>query len=130
MDDPFTASGLRDNDPDYDFFDYISDCLQNYNLSKLDNHQNDFVYYLDLCRSHAWDIPSAMPCDHLDDLQIDDFPMHHYTEADLPEYSRDWPSLLPHVEGAIEIWKRLNDHFKLIHGLDLTDDRINWNFDT
>jgi hypothetical protein len=119
-----------DNRDDFDFFDYISDCLQNYDLSKLDNNQEDFFRYMDLCRNYAWDIPSAMPCDHLNDLGIDDFPMHHYTGADLPEYRLNYPKLLPYVEEAIEVWKKITIHFKDIHGLDLTDSAINWNFDT
>jgi hypothetical protein len=113
-------------DPDYDFFDYISDCLQNYDLSKLDNNQEDFIRYMDLCRNYSWDIPSALPCDHLDDIGIDDFPMHHRNWADPQQY----PNLASYVLADNHAWDIIDLHFKDIHGLDLTDPAINWNFDT
>jgi hypothetical protein len=121
------------NDEEYQLLDALSNFLQEYDTDLLNNNQEDFLLYLDTARNLAWDIPSAFPCDHLQDLGLefgDEAPMHHYVEADLDEFKKKWPSLVPGVKAAIKFWEAANIHFKEVHGLDLTDDRINWQFDT
>jgi len=96
------------------FFDYISDKIQDYDISLI-NNQDDLVLYLDLTRRLSWDIPSALPCNHLD-LEI---PMHRPAHDN---YDKTNP--------LFHDWDFIDSHFKFIHHLDLTDSRINWSFDT
>lgn len=98
------------------FWDYISARIEDYDQRRLDNHQDDFVLYLDLTRRLSWDIPSAIFCAHLDR----EVPMHHRTE----------PGEYPATNPLFYSWQELEAHFKEVHGLDLTDPRINWSFDT
>jgi hypothetical protein len=82
--------------------------------------QDRLVKYLNWARNRAWDIPSALmvicstppPQDGLDPYL--GFPMHR---------SSYWPEADP-------FWKVLDDHFRQVHSLDLSDPRIDWNFDT
>lgn len=75
--------------------------------------QEELICFLALTKSAAWDIPSALGtlCTHLD---MDYFPMHRH-------------HLFPEAD---PYWVTLDPHFKKIHGLDLKDDLIRWNFDT
>lgn len=96
-----------------DLFDQLNDLLTNYDPSRLDHDQENFILYLDIARRISWDIPSALGCDHIDK----ELPMHRHTD--------DYPSMLLFAE-----WNFIDDHYKDIHGLDLKDSRINWSFDT
>jgi hypothetical protein len=95
------------------FWDSITEFIEEIPFTDLDNDQDDFVLYMDLTRRLSWDIPSALSCPH---PESDDVPMHRD-----PVY---WP------EDFTDRWPAIDQHHKEAHGLDLTDSRINWSFDT
>lgn len=114
---------------DGNFWDYISEKISDYNPELLDNCQDDFCTYLFLTKELSWDIPSALPCTH----DREEPPMHHRTEEDIAFYRNrypDLPNLIATVEWEVQWWKEATIHYKEVHGLDLTDTRINWSFDT
>lgn len=84
--------------------------------------QDEAVDFINSSRDSSWDIPSALIfiCDHhivnpgSSSSWPDDFPMHR---------SSLWPE-------NDRIWDLIDQHFKDIHFLDLSDPRINWDFDT
>lgn len=81
----------------------------------MDNNQGNFEAFMDWARSNSWDIPSALlsVCSHdIDETNGGDFFMHR---------SALWGD---------NDWTDIDRHFKEVHGLDLTSDRINWSFDT
>lgn len=94
-----------------DFSDNYNDFLAEANIIT----QEDIELFLQLTQDAAWDIPSALGsvCQHdLPETNRGDFFMH-----------RD--DLRPEND-----WAPIDKHFMEVHGLDLTSDRINWNFDT
>jgi len=76
--------------------------------------QEDLELWLELTRRMSWDIPSALPCDHtLLDEDGNIFDTGYVMHRDDPGFDT---ILVP--------------HFKEVHHLDLTSDKINWSFDT
>jgi len=100
-----------------DLWDQTNEFLVNYDTSALDNDQDNLVLYMELARLLSWDIPSTMPCDHFDR----EIPMHR----DTSRYYRGAKADLQFID-----WPVIDDHFSKEHGLDLSDKRINWDFDT
>ena len=96
---------------DSDFFDKANYFLSDFDASTI-HDQSNLCLYLEFCRLISWDIPSALAslCSHLD---LDDYFMHR-------------PAILTFGDG----WTTLDRHFFDIHNLDLTDQKINWSFDT
>ena len=103
----------------------LSKVRQIYGMDNVELTQDELIEWLTGTANHSWDIPSAlgMICSHLD---IDAFPMHHRDWADPKEY----PSLASYVMADNAQWDILDHHFAQEHSLDLTDERINWSFDT
>jgi hypothetical protein len=99
---------------DEDLFDQLNDFLLNYDTSKLINDQENFVLWMDLTQRLSWDIPSALPFDIPGDKEA---PMHRDTKD---YFDND----------LIAEWEAIDRHYKENYGLDLTDHRINWSFDT
>ena len=78
-----------------------------------DNNQVIFEAILEFWRTESWDIPSALGsvCSHFLDGTGFDFFLHRN-------------------DGWDNDWAVIDDHFKSIHGLDLSSPSINWSFDT
>lgn len=79
--------------------------------------QDQLIDFLETARQASWDIPSAFMalCDHPSlDKEV---PMHRDTSS--------YPSMV-----LFNTWPFIDRHFLTVHGLDLTDHRINWSFDT
>lgn len=91
--------------------------------------QDEAVELLNNGRDNSWDIPSTLPllCNH--SLMIDyTDPRFQGRQFDLlqdpPMHRSDlWPD-------NNNNWAIIDHHFKEEHHIDLTDHRINWNFDT
>lgn len=103
-----------------DLFARLNDLLLDIGPGELDNDQDNFVLFLDLARRNAWDLPSALGCDH-DIFDRTEFPNFDITPMHREPQSY-WDGLNP--------WPIIDRHFAEVHSLDLTDKRINWSFDT
>lgn len=90
--------------------------------------QDEAVQLLEAARNASWDIPSILGtiCQHQTLTIYNDFPMHHRNWAD----PNDYPNLRDYVEADNGAWDLIDQHFKEVHHIDLTDERINWSFDT
>jgi len=97
---------------EFDFHNYLSDKIADYDFARLDNNQESLEDYLEAARQLSWDIDSALahPC-HKD-----------------PEW--DCPDIMYEPDPNDPTDKRIIDHFKELHGLDLLSPTINWSFDT
>lgn len=89
----------------------ITDCLADIPFSLFDNDQDLFNQYLETTRTSSWDIASALS--------------HNDFDTDIMYNPNGHLGHPPDKEDLEAI-----DHFREIHGLDLSDPRINWSFDT
>ena len=99
---------------EYEFDHYIGQAIADYDLTfdKFNNRQDSFKLYLFFTKELSWDIDSALAHDCTKD----------------PDWNNPDIMYEPNPEDPTD--KRIIDHFKELHGLDLLDPTINWSFDT
>jgi hypothetical protein len=103
----------------FDFLDSLDDQFQDH-LADLPfpTTQDELLLYLDLCREDSWDIASALP--HPCPTEPNGF-----FHTDIMYNPNGDQYRTQDEEDRLVI-----AHFKDIHNLDLTDEKINWSFDT
>lgn len=91
--------------------------------------QDQLVHFLKLTRELAWDIPSALSavCSHLD---MDEYYFMHRIPKEEAKKSVEKYGEGGYHPASVADWEPADKHFKEVHGWDMNDERINWEFDT
>lgn len=113
----FLEMHLEEHD-EYGLSHFIGSFLSRLPHNYFNNDQRQFIDYLDLCRESAWDIASALShsCSTDEGFSTDIM----YNPNNPPTGSK----VLNEED------QEVIDHYREVHGIDLTDHRINWSFDT
>lgn len=91
--------------------------------------QDQMITFLELTRNMSWDIPSALMqlCSHLDG---EEYFMHRVSDKEKADMGYPRADSAYQGPASVSEWSVVDNHFKEVHGWDMNDKRINWEFDT